>query len=497
MKAAKKEMWGWTAATLAVLAIFCTWRPEIGRKGQVMLLLGGAAMTAVLLWINRAIERKGKKPEQVFLMVFIPISLAMMIALPLFRAPDEAAHLGRIWQISIGQWLPDERNGGVFYQPANLFEAASPETTLWQLAKTAGDRIDMGQLEKADVGAATGFYPIHNYFPQALGMALVRLVTKNKLAILYGARFGGWLATLLLMYYAVKKIPAGKYLLIAISLMPMFLQEAISASADGITNAAAAAFLAMILEMRTGKGLLRKRQYAEMLLLTFCVCTFKMFYCPFALLLLAIPSERFSDGQKGKHRALEMIAAAILVISGVWAFVCLKNYVVPTASEGNKIIDQAKWMLGHPLQYLAVLGGTVLDYFGTYIREMEGQKLSWYNISLPTLLTSIQILLVALIAARDKGLKETERMRKSIFVLSAISTVVICTSLYVWWTPVGASRISGLQGRYFLPFMPGIILAVTREKDETYQTNRAERALMGLAMTDIWVVVFVFLSAVA
>ena len=87
------------------------------------------------------------------------------------------------------------------------------------------------------MGAATGFYPIHNYFPQALGMALVRLVTKNRLAILYGARFGGWLATLLLMYYAVKKISAGKYVVIAIALMPMFLQEAVSASADGITNA--------------------------------------------------------------------------------------------------------------------------------------------------------------------------------------------------------------------------------------------------------------------
>ena len=495
MQDAKKAMRAWTIATLAVLAIFCTWRLEIGRKGQIMLLLGGSAMTAVLLGINRAIARKERKPEQLFLMLFIPISLAMMTVLPLFRAPDEMAHLGRIWQISIGQWIPDERNAGGFYQPLHLFEEASPEITLWRLAKTAGDEIDMNQLEEADVGAATGFYPIHNYFPQALGMALVRLATKNKLAILYGARFGGWLATLLLLYAAVKKIPAGKYLMIAISLMPMFLQEAVSASADGMTNAAAAAFLAMILEIRAGKGPLKKRQYAEMLLLTFCVCTFKMFYCPLALLLLTIPAERFSGGRKEKRRVLGMIMAAILAVIGLWALISLKNYVVPSASEGNRIIDQAKWIAEHPIQYLAVLGRTILDYFGNFIREMEGQNLSWYNIYLPSLLTSIQIGLVALIAMRDEGLKETEKMRKNILLLSAVSVLIICTSLYVWWTPAGSSRIVGLQGRYFLPLMPGVIMAGMK-KDEIHPTNRAEQTVMKLAMTDIWAIAFVFLSTV-
>lgn len=152
MKAAKKEIWGWTAATLAVLAVFCTWRPELGRKGQALIVLAGGALTAVLLWIDREIRKKQRKPEQIFLMLFIPISLAMMIALPLFRVPDEARHLGRIWQISIGQWMPDDRNAGVFYQPVGLFEEDSTDMTLWQMAKTAGDSIDMARLEEADVG---------------------------------------------------------------------------------------------------------------------------------------------------------------------------------------------------------------------------------------------------------------------------------------------------------------------------------------------------------
>lgn len=154
-------------------------------------------------------------------------------------------------------------------------------------------------------------------------------------------------------------------------------------------------------------------------------------------------------------------------------------------------------MMRHPIQYLAVLGGTILDYFGTFIREMEGQSLSWYNIRLPSLVTSVQILMVALVASRDRRLKETDGIRKSIFLLSAVSVLAICTSLYVWWTPIGDSRILGLQGRYFLPLLPGVLLAAMRERDGARETNDAERTLMGLAMTDIWAVTFVFLSAVA
>ena len=120
-----------------------------------------------------------------------------------------------------------------------------------------------------------------------------------------------------------------------------------------------------------------------------------------------------ADGKK--RRALAAVTAAILAIIGLWAFVCLKNYVVPEAAEGNRIVDQAKWMMRHPIQYLAVLGGTILDYFGTFIREMEGRSLSWYNIRLPSLVTSIQILMVALVASRDRRLKETDGIRKSIF----------------------------------------------------------------------------------
>ena len=60
------------------------------------------------------------------------------------------------------------------------------------------------------------------------------------------------------------------------------------------------------------------------------------------------------------------------------------------------------------------------------------------------------------------------------------------------------SRLSRLKKRANrLPLLPGVLLAATRERDGTRETNDAERTLMGLAMTDIWAVTFVFLSAVA
>ena len=493
MKAAKKGIWGWTAVTLAVLAVFCTWRPELGRKGQALIVLAGGALTAVLLWIDREIRKKERKPERIFLMLFIPISLAMMIALPLFRAPDEPAHLIRIWQISIGQWIPNSRNEGVFYEPSNLIWGEAEKITLKQLAETAAEKMDMENLVVSSAGANTGFYPINNYFPQALGMALVRLVTKNRLAILYGARFGGWLATLLLLYYAVKKIPAGKNLLIAMALTPMFLQEAISASADGITCAATAAFLAMILQLRTQKERCEKKQYLEIFLLTFCVCTFKMFYCPLALLLLSVPEECFG-GKKEKRKVLFWIAVIILGMIGAWMLICLKNYIVPSTSAGNGIIDQVKWILRHPLGYLAVLGRTIVNNFGRYANGVIGDSLSWFNITIPSLLPMVQMFTVWTIAIHDRRLKETLRMRLNIMALSAVSVLAIFTSLYAWWNPYANEWIYGIQGRYFLPLLPGVVLAALPNGAE--DESIAENGLVAMALTDVCVWVFVWISTV-
>jgi uncharacterized membrane protein len=42
-------------------------------------------------------------------------------------------------------------------------------------------------------------------------------------------------------------------------------------------------------------------------------------------------------------------------------------------------------------------------------------------------------------------------------IVFVISLVAIAGALYLVWTPVGASQVGGIQGRYFIPILPLLI----------------------------------------
>lgn len=61
--------------------------------GTVALLVGGVAL-CLRAW-------QGKwAPRKVFLCLFVPLALLMLLAMPIGRVPDEDSHLQRIWLLS-------------------------------------------------------------------------------------------------------------------------------------------------------------------------------------------------------------------------------------------------------------------------------------------------------------------------------------------------------------------------------------------------------------
>lgn len=440
----------------------------------------------------RCAEKQNWKAEHLFSFIFVPLSLLMMICMPVTRVPDELAHLQKVWQISVGDWLPNQENQGIFYQPANMWEGieAAESNTLQSLLAIAGSQMDMEHQIPQEASAATGFYPVHNYFAQALGMAIVRCFTLNRLAIFYGARLGGWIATFLLLYYAIKRMPFGKYVIVAFSLSPMVLQEAISASADGITFAVVLAFFAQVWHLHEKKERMKPSEYVALYVLTFCASTFKVFYCPFILLLLAI-DERCYGGKKAKVYSITLILLATLLPILGWLLFCKETYLVGESwaeTGASVIVPQIKYILLHPVAYAITVLRTLLNNCMGYIDGMIGEYLSWMNVQIPSLCSTGLILALAMIVARDRGVEWKDeaglrKMRWTTGIGCIFSVVLICTGLYVWWTPYANMWILGIQGRYFLPIMPPLALIVKKNK----WNGSVYQPLLGMFVLDILV----------
>lgn len=485
------------AAVLCMLLMAGCWRTDIdGRQAAVIgmgvFAAGSAGALALALCMRRAIRRRWK-PENLFALLFVPLSLGMMIALPIFRAPDEPAHLQRIWQISIGEWLPNEENQGVFYEPENFLQGARDETktTLYNVFGNRNSDMSMDALVVSGVAANTGFYPVNNYFPQALGMAFARLFTLNRMAIFYAARLFAWLVTFALFYYAVRRAPAGKYMIIALSLLPMMLQEAASASADGMTCAANAAYLALIASLIAQPRRISLREGALLFVLMGMVGTFKMLYCPMALLCLFIPAQCFG-GKRRKGAVLGAMLAAVFAFALLWVLFCNRSYVSAEAAEGGHILSQLGWMLRNPLGFLEVLGRTLLTQFGTYVEWFVGTSLSWMNVQLPALLFWLLLGGLCMTAAQDGGMgRRMLGARRGALALAGLSTAIIFIALYVWQTPYAGDTIIGVQGRYFLPIAPAVYMALRKPREDT---QAAAKAVCAIALLDVCALAFVIVQ---
>ncbi len=447
--------------------------------------LGGFALfMSGFAWALERSRVKNWKPEHVFLLLFVPLSLAMMAILPVNRAPDEEYHLLRIWQISIGEWFPNAQNQGVFYQPVNLNDGwgyRNQTLTLTELAALPDPILDTSSYIVSNVGTNTGVYPVNNYLPQALGLALFRLFTDNRVLMMYGARLGAWSVTVWLLYYAVKKLPFGKYSAIVISLFPVMLQEAASASADGMTVAAVFAFLALFLDLRVNKRVLTRRDLGMLAFLTVCVATLKILYVPLVFLLAAIPAECFGSRKRKNWNAAWMILLSVAVVAG-WLLLCkafyFDNAAVSETKDGN-VLPQIQYILQNPLRYLLIVAKTFVLKIPNYGGTMIGLLMSWHNVTIPYLLIGLQVLSIGGVFLCDSAMtgQRLGALRHQLWWSAAASVLIIFTSLYIWWCPYASDMVNGVQGRYFTPLLLGVVMALRGS------WNKLERKALTCALT--------------
>lgn len=486
-----------TLAFLRSATMWRQWMPEEAKPLMRLLVYGvGAALIGWSVCVAVTAHWRRWRTERVFLLLFIPLSLAMMAATPIERAIDEQSHLRKIWQISVGDWMPTRENGGVFHEPVNLFEGIEDPlgVTLEMLYAQRGVELDMENLVAVDAAANTGFYPVHNYFPQALCMFLVRCITRNRLAIFYAARVGAWLVTLLVLYAAIRRTPVGKNAILLVALTPISLQELSSASADGMTIAFVCAFVAHVLDLCRRQQRMTHGEDVRLFLLAFCAATFKMMYCPFVLLLCAVPAECFGGEKRKRAVVTAMIGGIVALILG-WGLLCKLNYAGDTAAQAGNILTQASLMVREPFRYGMTFLRTLMIQLDDHLVQMTGRWLSWYNIEIPSGVYVGYLLLFFAAMTRETGLcRAQERLRLLFAAMCSACVIIIFTSLYLWWTPQGYPEILGVQGRYFLPLVPAAVLAAKRPTQEPVQSVCLPGYALGASLLSIcaWAIVLVF-----
>lgn len=418
------------------------------------------------------------KPEKALLFFVLPFALLTAIILPPFQAPDEHTHFYKAVQLSEGKLIghrmevkgdPDYLLVGD-YLPER-YKATADHYISLRLSTT--EKVDHQQL-KTDlsnpiVGSKlvptpfenTVVYPPLSYIPQALAVFFTNIFTKNVLIQLYVARLVNVVVCIVILYFAVKRIPIGKWAVMLLATTPLAYLLYASTSGDGMTISLSVLFIAQTLYLLSRTSPITKKDSKKLVILSALLGFCKPPYLLLAGLVLAIPIKRFLS-KKQFYLTVGISILTPLVIAGIWNIAVSHLYL--NVSPGSNTSGQLHYIIHNPIDYIQTIARTYLGDAGTYVPADMIDMSAGLAIVMPLWFIVLEYLfiVIAILTEAPKLLTKVISVRLRVLsgLLLVIGFLAINTLLYVSYTAVGLGTIIGLQGRYFIPFVYLLIPAL-------------------------------------
>lgn len=448
-------------------AVSCSNRFEVNNYRVLFFLVAFSLLYCLLF------EKKiYKKLEWLFVVYALIFGVLLIFyAQPVKNSWDEQIHFGNAYSLAFGR---------------NVEWTEAAELTKNGETVTCNTKAEFAELraylnEKNDTVVYTeqkeSLIPAYSslaYIPQAIFIKIASIL-KTSFSLLYAlGKIGNLLIYILVMFWAIKLAKRKKLFLIFVALMPTSLFLAASYTYDTIVFSFIT--LACVLwanelcneSINIGKTI-------SMAILFVVGCFSKAVYIPMILIMLVLP---VASSKKKKSR--------IIVWTMILCIACLVmlTFVLPTLTStmagdlsfggdsrggATSVVGQLVSMVKHPMASIKLMIKSIfeLDNFRN-LGYPEADNyffgnlmfLNFANLGILTDKWSCVIIVLAgmLLLTPDQQNIRYERklsiMDKIIIAIAVIGTIgFIWLALYLSFTPVGETHISGVQARYYLPLL--------------------------------------------
>jgi uncharacterized membrane protein len=411
-------------------------------------------------------------PEIFLIVTLLVFGSVACLAIPISAGYDEETHFVRAWEMAHLYLIPNEQLGAklpfpaiyweLSYRRQAMVEAVPPG--LWN--QYGGLRMDAHDYVYSNVVTRSVYSPLL-LLPQAFILRYLGLsLDLPALFVYYACRFAGLLSYLVLCWVGLRALPVGKWLLAVLMVSPMALFQASSISADTISNGIGFLFLGASLWLAE-KQQIRWKQW----LLLLGVIALLFMAKVNLLFLVLLPFLLIRPSRYAMKWGYYSLAAAAVVLFAVevagWNLVAYSHFT--RMLEGASPAGQVRYILSAPLNFIAIIVRDLWTNGPSYVQGWIG--VYGYNYwpvpALTYILYPLAVVAALMVSARDASAgqagtalisrRETPLVLVALFVVGVLLTIV---SLYVAFTPVGTQGVAGVQGRYFTPVMPLLLLGL-------------------------------------
>ncbi len=420
------------------------------------------------------------KPEYIFLFLALVFGMLFIFRLPPLSGTDEFTHFPRVYQISEGifneQSIGNHQFGGKL--PINVNDMINAYRNLSrhspgqgylnaakQLNAQYGQISNPGTTKVTANFTSTIIYPPWAYIPSLIGLSIAKITKLPIIWYVYLARISTYLVWIALAFFAIKYLPAGKYFMLAIALLPTSVSQAATIGADGLQMALAWLLISLTLAVVAKKLKPKLPLLIVMCLLAVYVAVIKDSYFLLGLIPLAIPASRFAKRNvelifKTSILSLVLVCSILFTLRTVHAVHGI--VLTPTIGMYFNSNQQISYIFSHlPLYLFHVIEQPFTKIFDTTYLGIVG--------ILTNRLIYLSILVIGLLYfGLYLGINTTQTIdalreyRVRLLILFSVILVssygLLASAFYIGNTSVGAQFVNGFYGRYFLPLLPLLLV---------------------------------------
>jgi uncharacterized membrane protein len=274
-------------------------------------------------------------------------------------------------------------------------------------------------------------------------------------------RIGSLFAYLGIIYFAIKMIPAFKPILLMIALSPMALYQGASVSYDSLSMAFMFLFFALIITYYFQEHKITFHQILLLCLVALAQRLSKDGYFIVFFSVAFIPMSKF-ENKTLYWGTLGLMIMATFLPSQLWAMY-LNHLQLPPEPKFQKdfLFDLSKNVSFHlhdPIHAAYLIALNVLEQGQLLIHGSIGRfGYVYYLLPFPMMLFYLFSMLFVVMSEKVNHILPL-RFRLPIALLALMNCLAIIVMFFLTATAVGANYIFGLQGRYFTPLLPFLIV---------------------------------------
>ena len=435
-------------------------------------------MLATLAILYVLIVVKHYEPQKWFFVAAMLIGMAVQWVIPVYGVPDEPWHMDTAYNLSniIMRADKEPQYGTVLKREcdvitSDLLANDVESNSYYQLLKDSFDKPENTRLIRVAYVDSGNQVPDIVYLPAALGIITGRMLGLSGIMTYQLARIFSLIVYALIVWVAIRIIPFCNSLLSMVGLSLIALQQGASASYDSVINAFMLLFISLCFNLAYGKQEKNNKNtkiYIVLLVVTaLFIATVKGgVYTPLFLLMLLIYNKKHikkTNNKKVLNRTL-IFAGVIVVVVGVvlWRFypTLTAIFAGETLSEGTNY--SLSYVLKHPVTVIYTFWRTIMKHGQTYMLGLFGGVLGWHNVKISWIFILPIVIGMLLLANVENERPPKDKMYKVISLgISAVTTVLVMFAMLLAFTSTKDSTIWGIQGRYFITFLPLVLSALS------------------------------------